>query len=141
MKIAQSQQNCLRCETVKLIVLHDSSKEITFYECPNCSRHFAQKLGQGLCDRWLSPISLVLYGVIFERQPQDAYQRIAELFLKQRADDIPFFIEEITQELQKPTQNVCDILGLQQNEQDVRAFLQLVVDYWKKNKEQANLKR
>jgi transposase-like protein len=135
MENARYRQNCLRCETVKLRVIPTSTQEITFYECPSCSRHFAQKLGQGLCDRWLSPIGLVLYGIVFERYPQDAFQRIAEQFLEQRADDIPSLIEEITQELQKPTQNVCDILDLQQNEQDVRAFLQLVVDYWKKNKE------
>ncbi len=135
MKNARSRQNCLRCETVQLRVISTSTQEITFYECPSCSRHFAQKLGQGLCDRWLSPIGIVLYGIIFERYPQDAYQRIAEQFLEQRAGDIPLLIEEITQELQKPTQNVCDILDLQQNERDVRAFLQLVVDYWKKNKE------
>lgn len=101
MKIARSRQNCLRCETVKLRVIPKSTQEITFYECPSCSRHFAQKLGQGLCDRWLSPISLVLYGIIFERYPQDAYQRIAEQFLEQRAGDIPLSIEEITQELRK----------------------------------------
>lgn len=135
MKNARSRQNCLRCETVKLRVIPQSTQEITFYECPSCSRHFAQKLGHGLCDRWLSPISLVLYGIISERYPQDAYQRIAEQFLEQRVGDIPSLIEEIAQELQKPTQNVCDIFDLQQNEQDVRAFLQLVVDYWKKNKE------
>ena len=135
MNIAQSQQNCLRCETVELRVIPKSIQQITFYECPSCSRHFAQKLGPGICDRWLNPLSLVLYGIIFERYPQGAYQRIAEQFLEQRAGDIPLLIEEITQELQKLTQNVCDILDLQQNEQDVRAFLQLVVDYWKKKKE------
>jgi len=62
--------------------------------------------------------------------------RIAEDFLAQRAGEIPLMIEEITQELQKPTQNVRDILDLRQNEEDVRAFLQLVVDYWKVNTEE-----
>ena len=129
--MSESQQNCLRCETIKLEVLPESSKEITFYECPHCHRHFAQKPNQRLSDRWGSPISLVLYGIIFESQPQKAYQRIAENFLAQKTCDIPLMIKEITQELQKPTQNVRDILDLRQNEEDIRDFLQLVVDYWK----------
>jgi hypothetical protein len=40
-------------------------------------------------------------------------------------------IEEIEQELEKPTQKVRDILDLPHNEEDLRKFLRLVVDYWK----------
>jgi hypothetical protein len=40
-------------------------------------------------------------------------------------------VEEIDHELRKPTQQVRDILGLPQNEEGLRAFLRLVVDYWK----------
>jgi len=73
----------------------------------------------------------VLYGVIFERHPQDAYQRVAELFLAQRTrEEISRMMEEIAQELEEPTQNVCDILELRQKEEDVRGFLRLVVEHW-----------
>ena len=123
---------CLRCETTPLIVLPESNDRITFYECPSCHRQFAQELGRGLCDRWLSPISLVLYGIIFQPEPQAEYQHIAQYFLDERPrEEVARMAEEIEHELRKPTQQVRDILELPHDEEDLRQFLRLVVDYWK----------
>ena len=131
MRPTQSPQYCLRCKTIELAMLPESTEEATFYECPGCHRHFALISGRGLCERWLGPLSLVLYGIIFERRPQDASRRIAELFLAQsRREEIVWMRAEIAQEIEQPTQNVCDIHDLRQKEEDVRAFLRLVVDYW-----------
>lgn len=127
-----STKYCLRCETTQLAALRESNDEITFYECPSCRRHFAQKPGRGLCDRWLSPISLVLYGVQFERKPQEHYQGVAQSLLHDRSrEQIAWMVEEIEHELRRPTQQVRDILSLPHDEEDLRQFLRLVVDYWK----------
>ena len=40
-------------------------------------------------------------------------------------------VEEIEHEISNPTQQVRDILSLPQDEEDLRSFLRLVVDYWK----------
>jgi hypothetical protein len=40
-------------------------------------------------------------------------------------------VEEIEHELRRPTQQVRDILSLPHDEEDLRQFLRLVVDYWK----------
>jgi hypothetical protein len=123
---------CLRCETTQLDVLPDSNDQITFYECPSCHRQFAQTPGRGLCDRWLSPISLVLYGMQFEAKPQMHYQSIARSLLHDRSRrEVELMVEEIDRELSKPTQQVRDILGLPQDEEELRSFLRLVVDYLK----------
>jgi hypothetical protein len=123
---------CLRCETIPLALLPESGDQIAFYECPSCHRHFAQKSGRGLCDRWNSPISLVLYGIQFEPKPQAHYQRVAQSLLNDRSQqEIVRMIDEIERELKKPTQQVRDILSLPQEEDDLRHFLQLVIDYWK----------
>lgn len=123
---------CLRCETTPLTVLPESNDQITFYECPSCHRHFAQEPGRELCDRWLSPISLVLYGIQFEPKPQAHYQRVAQSLLHDRPqDEMAWMVEEIEHELKKPTQRVRDILSLPHDEEDLRQFLRLVVDYWK----------
>jgi transposase-like protein len=123
---------CLRCETSQLTVLPESNDQATFYECPSCHRNFAQEPGRGLCDRWLSPISLVLYGVQLEPKPQANYQRVAQSLLHDRSrEEIAWMVEEIEHELRKPTQQVRDILSLPHDEEDLRDFLRLVVDYWK----------
>ena len=123
---------CLRCETTQLTVLPESNDQITFYVCPSCHRHFAQKPGRGLCDRWLSPISLVLYGIQFEPKPQAHYQGVAQSLLHHKSrEKIAWMVEEIEHELRKPTQQVRDILDLSHSEEDLRQFLRLVVDYWK----------
>ena len=127
-----STKYCLRCETTQLTVLPESSDQITFYECPSCHRNFAQEPGRGLCDRWPSPISLVLYGIQFEPKPQANYQRVAQSLLHEKSrEEIAWLAEEIEHELREPTQQVRDILSLPQDEEDLRSFLRLVVDYWK----------
>jgi hypothetical protein len=123
---------CLRCETAELTVLPESNDRITFYECASCGRHYAQQPGRGLCDRWPGPIGLVLYGIQFEPQPQEHFQRVAQdVFETKSRGEIARMIEEIEMELREPRQHVRDILDLPHGEEQLRAFLRLVVDYWK----------
>ena len=57
------QEYCFRCNDA-LVVIH-LLEDITFYECQKCERDYARKKGKSLTDRWGSPISIPLYGIIF----------------------------------------------------------------------------
>ena len=81
MKYKESQEKCLRCDDQFLHILPESDKDISFYECPKCKWNFAKKPNEQLHDSWLSPISLVLYGIIFSKDPREDIERIAEYFI------------------------------------------------------------
>lgn len=124
--------SCLRCDSTPLTALPDSNDQIAFYQCPSCLRQYAKRAGQPLCDRWLSPLSLVLYGIQFEPRPQAGAERAARSLLQQQTpEEITRMISEIEAELQEPRQQVRDILNLPQAEEEVRAFLRRVVEYWR----------
>lgn len=120
---------CLRCDSRPLTALAESNDQITFYQCPSCLRQYAQQPGRTLCDRWLSPLSRVLYGVQFEQHPQAGAERVARsLVQQQKPKEIARMISEIEAELQEPRQQVRDILNMPQAEEEVRAFLRRVVE-------------
>jgi hypothetical protein len=124
--------SCLRCDSPKLNVLPESNDQITFYQCPSCLRQYAQRAGRTLCDRWLSPLGIVLYGIQFEPNPQAGAERVARSLLQQqKPEEITRMIFEIEAELQEPRQQVRDILDLPQAEEELRAFLRRVVEYWR----------
>jgi hypothetical protein len=113
----------------KLNVLPESNDQITFYQCPSCLRQYAQRAGRTLCDRWLSPLGIVLYGIQFEPNPQAGAERVARSLLQQqKPEEITRMILEIEAELQEPRQQVRDILDLTQAEEELRAFLRRVVE-------------
>lgn len=114
---------CLRCSDVRLLKLAESDREIAFYECPTCFRQYAQLSGQSLTYRWLHPISLALYGVIFDPEPLGRAQHVAEMLLKKSPEDIAAIVAEIELELQRPTQTVRDILKNVASEEMCRRFL------------------
>ncbi len=121
---------CPRCRTVGLETL-DASPGITFYRCPGCSRQYARTPGAGLVDRWLSPVSLALYGVIFESDAIPHAPRIAQDLTRERDPaSLAALAREIQLELDEPTQQVRDILPMAapKTEEHLRAFLQAVVD-------------
>lgn len=125
-------RSCLRCDFATLTVLPESNDQITFYQCPSCQRYYAQRAGRTLCDRWLSPLGIVLYGIQFEPNPQAGAERVARSLLhQQKPEEITRMILEIEAELQEPRQQVRDILDLPQAEEELRAFLRRVVEYWR----------
>ena len=120
--------NCLRCPGVELRRLPESTKDIVFFECPSCQRHYAQKLGHSLTYRWGHPVTLPLYMVLFDSVPWSRAQATAEQFLKDRSrDEVARMIEEIELELHHPTQNVRDILDNRASEEKCREFLHAFV--------------
>jgi hypothetical protein len=80
--------------------------------------------------RWLHPVSLALYCILFNRAPLSAAPFVAEELMRGRSRDASLkMIEEIELELQRPTQNVREILDNPQSEEECREFLQAVVTY------------
>lgn len=122
---------CLRCKTAPLQKLEPLAPETVFYECSECGRNYACEPGKALTFRWLHPISLALYNVIFAEHPTEpgrVSSAAASLVEGLSDDQIAAFVEEIRLELNEPTQNVRDILDCRAPEQQLRLFLELVCD-------------
>ena len=119
---------CLRCKTVRLDVL-ESDAEITFFACPQCGRQYARKAGEALTYRWGGPLSLALYGVIYETDAPPHAARIADQLARGRdSAALDRLIREIELELADPTQRVSEILpmAVPKTEENLREFLRLV---------------
>jgi hypothetical protein len=124
-----SERLCLRCKTVALVPVESDAEGIAFFECPACHRQYALKPGKGLTFRWLHPISLPLYSVLFERSPAGRAADVAASLVRDRpAEDLAVIVREIRLELDDPTQEVRDILDSPTPEAELRAFLRLVVE-------------
>lgn len=114
-----------------------------FFTCPECNRRFHLKEDGTLTERWLGPISMVLYPVIFTSSPQSRASEIADslyqstipdgksLFRSFTFEQIQYLVNEIEIELAQPTQKVKDILGCTGSESDLREYLLLVVEQLK----------
>jgi hypothetical protein len=128
----RKRQYCLRCKTVVLDIL-PSPEEITFYECGQCRRQFAHSPGKSLCFRWLHPISLVLYPVIFSTSPTAEAPRVAAMLAEQRTpEEFDRFLREIHLELDEPTQQIRDIFDCRASEDQLRRYLSTVVEFMEK---------
>ena len=125
---------CLRCKTIDLTLLDSSTETISFFECPQCFRNYAQKRGGRLCFRWLHPISLALYPVIFEKHPLHFIEQLTACLSSEpppnrieqgsaEAEHIKLTVQEIRLELDDPTQQVRDILDCEASEEDLREYL------------------
>ena len=76
----------------------------------------------------VAPVSVALYGVLFEREPLEHAQQIAEMLVRNRPPEkIASLVEEIELELEHPTQQVRDIIENVASEAKCRAFLAAVV--------------
>ena len=134
--MSHSEEKCLRCDDAVLRLLPESSREIEFYICPKCGWNFAKEPGQQVHDRWLSPISLVLYLVTSDKDPREHIDQIADLFIEQRDhDELGTLVHEIDRELKEPTQRVTEILPFDHSpsEEIVREFLRGVSGRFKEH--------
>jgi hypothetical protein len=104
---------CLRCKTVELNDLPDSRpEEIRFLECPACSRSFAKRAGKSLTFRWLHPIPVALYPVLFDRDPVARVGFVAEQLRGDHPEWRDAMIREIELELADPSHDLADSLDL-----------------------------
>jgi hypothetical protein len=126
---------CLRCPSRELEMLPESFPEMSFFACPVCQRHYARRVNGRLTYRWLHPISLALYGVIFDADPVPRAAKTARDLLRNRSrDEIDWIISEIDLELEHPTQSVREILENVASEEQCRAFLVEVTKCLKANR-------
>jgi hypothetical protein len=126
MPVDSEMKKCPRCAG-SLVLSPDSTATITFYDCPSCPWRFAQEPGQGLHDRWLSPLSIALYSQIFEKHPDQTAEANAKALLSQRPDMITAILDEIDRELESPTQRVSEIHDFKYADEDsLRVHLKLL---------------
>ena len=119
--------NCLRCENVRLRVI-DCYPGLRNYECPVCFRRYTQRDGGGIFAQWRMPITLPLYSFDFRRHLGDPAKEIAEQF--RRSEDpayLKMMCQEITLELDHPTQQVKNIHRSRHSESELRDFLRRFV--------------
>jgi hypothetical protein len=119
---------CLHCDDVELDPL-PSPQGIALLLCPACGRQFARTSDEDLRERWLGPLSIVLYPVIFAKHPQDRARDVATQLRHRGSTDLATLMTEIRFEIDRPTQRVRDILpGMAASEADLREFLAEVAD-------------
>jgi hypothetical protein len=120
--------SCLRCEGELLVSQSDHGKDIEFFECPSCKRNYARHPDGALTYRWLHPVSLPLYAVLFERDPVTHARDVAGHFVRQHAaQEVTELVNEIELELNQPTQQIHKILDNPQSEEVCREFLRTFV--------------
>lgn len=128
--IAFPVRNCLRCVETPLSRLPESDAVSTFYLCTRCKRQYELKPDRSLSYRWRHPISLALYGVIFNPHPVGEAQRVAQSLMRAYSSaHVKVFAKEIELELTSPTQQVRDILENVASEEECREFLREVLKY------------
>lgn len=124
-----SELRCLRCKTVPLAETGPADPRVAFFECPTCGRQYARQPGGALTFRWLHPISIVLYPVLFDEAPVGRAAEVAAAIVRnQPTDQLAALAREIRLELAEPTQPVRDILDSRSSEDDLREFLRLVAE-------------
>jgi transposase-like protein len=120
--------NCLRCKTEPLNAL-PLIRDVQFFECPRCHRHYTLHAGGALTFRWLHPISVALYGVIFSREPVARAPSVAQdLSKSQTAEWLSQLVSEIELELADPTQDLQLMLDCCASDAQLREFLRLVAE-------------
>ena len=137
-QMTEKRAMCLRCDGVELVPSGPFGHEIQFFDCPACHRRYARKPGGSLTFRWLHPISLVLYGKLFDSSGHSPIEKSSvpseppEMLLR--------MVEEIELELTHPTQQVRDILDNPQTEEQCRQYLREYVTMarvWLREKQNA----
>jgi hypothetical protein len=125
---------CRRCNIGILEKLPESSPDFSFFRCNNCGWNWAQGEGESLHDRWLSPISIVLYSQIFEKNPDLTGEQNAKILFNQKGKDfLKLVVDEIERELSDPIQKVSEIHDfVYPDEIKLRKHLEVLKNYLKK---------
>lgn len=109
----------------------DPGGGLQFFRCGACRRDYALRSPGQLVDRWRSPLSLVLYPIIYSTDPRADAGKVVKMFAGHLG--VSEIVSDIRAELSKPTQRVRDIHRLEApetvvSEADVREFLRLVAE-------------
>lgn len=140
-KIDQSPpERCLRCPSTELL-LEQQHESVAFYCCPRCSWPYAKAAGKTLTDRWMTPLSILLYPAMRMRiprdgeapgppdmlssDPQSAARYAAAGIRSYTEDEIRIFIDAIHDELSRPKQQLLHMHDFHFNttEEHLREYL------------------
>jgi hypothetical protein len=118
--------DCLRCAVP--LSPTGQADPLRFRRCPRCGRAFTERADGTLVERWLGPLSVALYGVIFDPRPQEP-ARVRAIMNGLDHLDTEQIAAEIRLELDHPTQPIAEIVGpMRAGEDDLREFLRLLAD-------------
>jgi len=118
---------CFRCNGDLKDTTPNDIADIKFLSCKNCPCQYTENSKGRVHDRWLMPITLPLYGVIFEEDPLSCVDNAVNEMASRKREFIDVLIEHISEELVNPKQKIIDLHDFKHpNEERLRAFLKLV---------------
>ena len=91
-------EHCYRCDSPLINVTPGDVDNIMFFECPSCKCQYAKSPDSELHDRWLMPITLPLYSVIFENNPVSQAITQAKAFVEREDLDLEILKRHIHDE-------------------------------------------
>ncbi|GAA6183039.1 hypothetical protein NBRC116595_02870 [Aliiglaciecola sp. NS0011-25] len=102
--------------------------DIQFFCCLSCGCEYTLKTGGELHDRWLMPLTIVLYNVIYAQDPLAKIDVTMDQLQTKKPEFINALAKHIEDELDAPKQKLCDIHDfVYPNEQKLRDFLREVL--------------
>ena len=121
-------EKCYRCNSNLINVTTSDADDVEFFECTSCKSSYSKRTDGNLHDRWLMPITLPLYSVIFDKNPETRAREQAHEFLNTDNIDIEILKTHIREELESPKQNISEILNFKYpNEDKLRKYLRCFV--------------
>ncbi|MBV1907982.1 MAG: TTC39/IML2 family protein [Kangiellaceae bacterium] len=116
--------NCYRCKNELKDITPQGLDTINFFSCEKCGCQYAKTNESELHDRWLMPLTLPLYEVIYEKQPLNKIDRVMNSINKKKEAFKLILAEHIESELQNPKQKISQIHQFQYpDEEKLRHFL------------------
>ncbi len=103
---------CLRCASELSCSRDSRDGVIDFFDCPECHSRYAQAPGQCLHDRWLMPLTLPLYMVMFDQKPVEKAEFVAQAMMERGPGFAEVVLEHVNEELARPKQKVREIHDL-----------------------------
>lgn len=116
--------HCYRCGEKLTDVTPPDVTGIAFYRCPACGSSYAQAPGKALHDRWLMPLTLATYDLIFSSNPDEKMDDIYQQMIEKGEDFVQLLLSHIEEELKDPKQNLADMHPFEfLDDAQLRAFL------------------
>ena len=120
---------CFRCSSNLEDVTPEDSNGIKFYSCKSCSSQYSENIEGRLFDRWLMPITIPLYCLIFEDDHKSKVEDILNSIMKEKKSNINILVKHISDELENPKQRISDIHNFEHlSEENLREFLKLLLN-------------
>ena len=121
---------CYRCQSELVRSNPDDPRDIEFYTCSGCNFRYSRKTGQEIHDAWMTPLTYILYAVLFEAEPTSKAKAVAHRLKNDPKVNIDFLRGFIRDELEHPKQKVSEILNFAYpDEVKLREFMSLVYQY------------